>query len=298
MKRGLIIGFLFIFVLTTFFSLVAAYNGQYNEFDYFNFGDISISNLAQNEWVNAALLFLLIFAVCWFVLQQVFQRSPGAAFVVSFVLGLAGSFGVISYFGNIIPMIGWWVVALFLVIIFVVLWKQLRGKGITFFIILLAITLLWLMWLRPNFCPYNFPHFICVVLDSAAIIIIIVAIFKFLIGLVEWLRGHKPRWSYYEPEPREPRERRPRERRRWRLPRLRWPFRRGPRRLRGGGPPRPPRRLALPPPREINRVKRDIGRLNSAIHKGMQSKFPEDRKRVKKMLHRRNQLLKRLHQLR
>ncbi|UZE94219.1 MAG: hypothetical protein IB618_01450 [Candidatus Pacearchaeota archaeon] len=183
MKRGLLLLSLLAFILLA--SSVLAYNGYYGPG---LFEGLTISELAENEWVNAALLFLLIFAVCWFSLQQVFHTSPGVAFVAAFVLGLIGALGAIYYYGPIIPRIGWLVVLLALAVIFAILWNQLRGKGKTFWVILLALSLVWLLWLRPQLCPYTFPHIVCVVLDAIAIAIIIIAIFMFLIWLFNKLR--------------------------------------------------------------------------------------------------------------
>ncbi len=174
MKRGLAFVFLFAFILIA--SSVLAYNG----YGYSNYGMPSISDLAQSEWVNAALLFVLIFAVCWFVLEQVFHTSKGAAFVVSIVLALMGSFGTIYYYGVIIPQVGWWVVGLFIAVILAISWQQLRKKGSLFWIILIALALLWLIWLRSQFCPYIFPYMVCIILDVITIAIIIVILFKLL----------------------------------------------------------------------------------------------------------------------
>jgi len=180
MKRGLIFAFLLMFILMI--SSAFAYNG-------FGYEDISITELAQSEWVNAALLFVLIFAVCWWVLQSVFHSSKGAAFVISFVLGLAGSFGTIYYYGAIIPQVGWWVVALFIAVIIAILWHQLKGKGPFFWIALTSLSLLWLLGLRPRLCPYPFPYIVCIILDALMIAIIIFILFKIIFSWI--FKSHK-----------------------------------------------------------------------------------------------------------
>jgi hypothetical protein len=177
MKRGwLLFGFLIVFLSTIRF--VSA---------------LSLSELAQNEWINAALLFLLVFAVCSFSLQQVFKRSPGTSFVVSLVLALGGSMGTIYYLGPIIPKLAWWVLCLFILAIIGLLWWQFRNRGIIFFIILSAVSLIWLLLGRAQLCyPTGFfPHNVCVILDAAAIAIVFIVFIKLLIELVKWLMGKK-----------------------------------------------------------------------------------------------------------
>ncbi len=202
MKRGILfIIFLFAFILIS--SSIYAYNGySSNTFGDFDFGNLSPSELAQNEWVNAALLFLLIFTVCWFALQNFFGRSPTIAFVMSFVLGLMGSLGTIYYFGNIIPKIAWWVLALFIILILSLLWYQLKGRSMVFLFILLAISLVWILWLKNNVCyPYGpIPQQICIVLDAISIVLILITIIMILMALIRLRhrdygaqRGYYPR---------------------------------------------------------------------------------------------------------
>ena len=175
MKRGLISLIIFLFAFIFLAGSVLAYNGYGSNYGF------SISDFAQSEMVNVALLFILIFAVCWFVLEQVFHSSKGAAFIISLVLALMGSFGTIYYYGPIIPQVGWWVVALFIVVIGAIVWNQFRGKGPFFWIALVVSALLWLLWLRPQLCPYIFPYMVCIILDALTIAIIIFAIFNFII---------------------------------------------------------------------------------------------------------------------
>ena len=186
MKRGsLFIIFLLAFIAFIFISKgVLATNG-------FGFDGLSLSALAQNEWINAALLFLLIFAVCSFSLQQVFRRSLGTAFIVSFVLALGGSLGTIYYFGLIIPKLALWVVSLFIIIIISLIWWQFRNRGKIFFIVLFFISIIWLLLGRTQLCyPAGpTPHTICVVLDAAAIGILFISFIKGLTELVKWLWG-------------------------------------------------------------------------------------------------------------
>ncbi|MCL6500672.1 MAG: hypothetical protein K6T16_01410 [Candidatus Pacearchaeota archaeon] len=209
MKRGTAWTLLFIlpFILSSLFAFIFLTNFAlaYDGYDY-SYGDLSLAELAQNEWVNVALVFLLIFAVCWFVMQQVFRSSPGAAFVISFVLGVMGALGVLSMFGPIIPKVGWWVIALAIALLIAILWFQFKRRGSSFWIILLGIALVWLLWARNELCPYILPHVFCVVLDAISIAILIVAILMFLIWLLKKLKGGGG--GQWQPTVKPPREKR------------------------------------------------------------------------------------------
>lgn len=184
MKRGFIVGLI---ALIFSISFVSAYD--YNG----NFGLPSISSLAQNEWFNAALLFILIFAFCWFILQQVFSTSKGAAFVASLVLGIIGSFGVIYFYGPIIARFGVWLLLAIVAAIILLLYFQFRDRGISILIILLVLSLAWLFYGRMQLCPPNgiFPNEVCIIIDTIAAIIAIVAVVRFFIWLIgRMARGH------------------------------------------------------------------------------------------------------------
>lgn len=184
MKRGFIIGLL---VLIFSISFVSAYD--YNG----NFGLPSVSSLAQNEWFNAALLFILIFAFCWFVLQQVFSTSKGAALVASLVLGIIGSFGVIYFYGPIIAKFGVWLLLAIVAAIIMLLYFQFRDRGVSILIILFVLALAWLFYGRMQLCPPNgmFPNEVCIIIDTIAAIIAIVAVVRFFIWLIgRMARGH------------------------------------------------------------------------------------------------------------
>jgi len=175
---------LFVFILI---SSASAYNG------YSNFGGISISELASSEWFNAAVLFVFIFAVLWFAVQKMFGASKPAAFVIAVVIALIGSFGVIYYYGLIITKFAWWIVALAILAAVVSLYSQLKKQGTIFYIVLLAISLLWFLFARNSACLTAgvFPHSMCNVLDAVAIVFIIIPLFKLLISLRKLLKGKK-----------------------------------------------------------------------------------------------------------
>lgn len=190
MKRGLILILLAIFVFITSIVTSLAYNG----YGYFGTPDFpSVSELAQNEWVNAALLFLLIFAFCWFVMQQVFRTQKGAGIIISAIMGLIGALGVIYFYGPIISKFGHWLLILILIAIAVLLFIQFKTQGNFLFFILLALALLWLFFGHRMLCPplgAPFPHELCILLDTIAVILIIVGIIKLLAWILSRIRGH------------------------------------------------------------------------------------------------------------
>lgn len=381
MKRGLVLAALVLFSIILFSSLASA-----------QFENFSISAFAQNEWVNAALIFLLMFAFLWFVFQRVFKSAPGAALVASIVFGIIASFGIVYYYGAVISRFGSIFLLLLVAAIVFLLWLQLRRFKISLFFVLLAVTLVWLFYGRGQLCPPLgiLPQELCVLLDTATIIILLVSVVKLLLWFIGKLTGRVPRIEFPMAGGggRPPRERRERVER-FRLPgapRIRFFAR--PARIRqgqrtrliwrarnanvvdiagvgefsprgqvpvapaettvyiavarglggearaqatvivarvvphlgwGGQPRRQPQRqqprqpaqpqvtplqiearriLALPPPREIDTLKRDINRLNNIITRSMNSKYSSDRNRVSALVAKRDQLVQRLREIR
>lgn len=194
MKRGnrsLLISVIFVFSFIALVSCVAAYNGWGYGYGY---GDrITLSQLAENEWANVALLFLLIFSVVLFILREAFRRSYGAAVVISIVISAIGSLGFVSYYGPFISKLGPWLLVLFIAIIALSLWRLFKGMASLIWI-LFAITLVWLLWARRQLCGIGalFPHEACVILDFIAIAIVIIAILAFLWWVIGKLRGGIP----------------------------------------------------------------------------------------------------------
>lgn len=210
MKRGLAC-LLLIVILTLFISF--PYIKAYDGFGYGAYGGgfaglPSIAEVAQNEWFNAGLLFLLIFAVCWFVLQQVFATSRGAAVTISIVLGIMGALGIVFFYGPILTRFGNWFIVLVLAAVVLLLFFQLKKAGIGLIYILVALSLIWLLWAHRQFCPpYGtlFPRELCTFLDTIAIAIIIIAVIMFLIWLLRKLSG-KIAISVTPKEPKPPKE--------------------------------------------------------------------------------------------
>jgi len=153
---------------------VSAYNGL---------SGISVTTIAENEWFNAGLLFLLIFSITWFILQKVFSASQGAALVISIVLALLGSTGIIYYYGAVAKYFSWWVLALAGLIILVLLYQQLKRQGTVFALILIALSLAWFLYGRANVCLGSaiLPANACIIFDAIAAAFVVIAIIKFLL---------------------------------------------------------------------------------------------------------------------
>lgn len=180
MKKRLFALFLLVFMFSI--SFASAYN---------SFSNISLSNIAENEWFNAALLFLFIFAVAWFVLQNVFKSSPGAALIISIVMAMFGSTGVIYYFGAVAKYFSWWVLAVAAAIIVVLLYKQLKKQGTVFSLIFIALALLWFLYGRTKICLDSaiLPENACTILDAIASAFIIIGLIKLLLMAKSRVRG-------------------------------------------------------------------------------------------------------------
>jgi hypothetical protein len=181
MKRGLVLLSAFICLSIIATTLVSAYS----PFSSFNsFQGISLSDLANSEWANAALIFLLIFSVCIFVLRDVFKNSYGAAVIVAIVMGAIGGLGIIYFYGPIIPIIAPWLLVIIIVVILLGLWRFFKGVAAMKWIAL-ALSLLWLLYVRQNACPPTgrFSAEACQILDFLAIAILLIVVLGWLIQL-------------------------------------------------------------------------------------------------------------------
>lgn len=187
MKRGLFA--LALFILTFSLSFVSAQGYGYGTS---GFGGLpSISEIINNEWVNAAIIFLFVFAFCWFVLQQVFKANKGAAIIISIILALTGALGVVYLYGPVIAKFGNLIFFGICAAIILLLWFQFRHAKTIVFIALAAASLIWLLFLRGQLCPPFGILFqeLCVILDVLSIILIIILIIRLLWALFNKLRG-------------------------------------------------------------------------------------------------------------
>ncbi len=200
MKRGLfaLVLLTFIVFLLSIFSInfVMAQYGDtpgYNPYSSSSssFFGLSISDLISNEWFNAAVLFLLVFAVCWFVLLKVFSGSKGAAIIVSVVIALMGSMGTIYFYGLILPKLATWLVVAIFVAIALILTYQLRRIGMAIWLVMAAVALFWLLWANKQLCPpLGFlPQEVCVILDTIAFALLIIIFIRLLAWLIKKVTG-------------------------------------------------------------------------------------------------------------
>lgn len=185
MKRGLPLLVLFILILSMTSVLAQGYGTS-------GFAGLpSISEIINNEWVNAAIVFLFVFAFVWFVLQQVFKANKGAAIIISIILALVGALGVIYLYGPIIAKFGNLIFFGICAAVILLLWFQFRHAKTIVFIALALSSLIWLLLLRGQLCPPFGILFqeLCVILDVIAIILIIILIIRLLWALFQKLRG-------------------------------------------------------------------------------------------------------------
>lgn len=155
----------------------------------------SIQALVESEWVNAALIFLLVFNVVLFVVRDIFRGNYGATIIISIIVALASSLGAIYYFGPFLAKVGLWLLVIFVIAIALLLFRLARKSkagGIMFWILGLA-SIAWLAFLHNNVCPPvgSLPQNICQVLDVLAIIILIICFIRLIIWLFK-LFGVKP----------------------------------------------------------------------------------------------------------
>lgn len=176
------------FFLLFFFKLVKAYNFYYQR-SYFPlaYGTFNLGLIVTNEWVNTAIIFLLVFTVCLFVLKDIFKRSYGSAVIVSFTMALIGSFGLIYRYGPIIPKLAPWVVVLFFVVIAFGLWRVLKNKAMIVWI-LFAFSLFWLFYGREKICVERLtPQTICFLIDFVSVLAFILFLIYLLFSLLKVL---------------------------------------------------------------------------------------------------------------
>ena len=171
-KRGLLV----FLAIALFFLIISSVSAEF----------LSVSELVQSEWINAALLFLVVFNFVLFVLKDVFKGSYGAAIVIAIVVGLASSLAVVYYFGAFLADVGVWLLVVFVVAIAILVFRLTRkskATGIAFWI-LGIVSAAWLAFLHKPACPPvgPFPEYICQILDILAIVFLIICLIK----LIKW----------------------------------------------------------------------------------------------------------------
>ncbi|MEM4702921.1 MAG: hypothetical protein QXP53_00315 [Candidatus Pacearchaeota archaeon] len=169
MKRGLFN------LLTTLLISVLSLNSALAQ-------PFSLTNLLSNEWFNAALLFLLVFAICFLVLKKVFASSMGVAVIISFVLGVAGSFSIIAKYGLIFEKFDWWVVFIVFIIIVALLMLLSKRKKAATIMLLFVIPVAWFALGQEALCPPQgtLPSNACTFLNVLMGILILIALWMLI----------------------------------------------------------------------------------------------------------------------
>ena len=176
------------FFLLFLSKLVKAYNFYYQQ-NYFplTYSSFNLTAIATNEWVNIAIIFLLVFTVCLFVLRDIFKRSYASAVIVSFTMALIGSFGLIYRYGPIIPKLAPWVVVLFFIAIAFGLWRVLKNKAMIIWI-WFAFSLFWLFYGREKMCVERLtPQTLCFLIDLVSVLAFILFLIYLLFSLLKVL---------------------------------------------------------------------------------------------------------------
>lgn len=153
---------------------------------------LSIGDLIQSEWVNAALIFLLLFNFVITIFRDVFKSNYGAAIVISLVVAIAGSLSVVYYFGAFLSKIGLWLLILFILAIALLMMRFVKGKkGKVGFIVLGVGSIVWLAWLHKMLCPPlgTLPFNVCQVFDVISLIVLAVVVVKAIFWLIGWATG-------------------------------------------------------------------------------------------------------------
>ncbi len=180
-KRGLLI----FLAIALFFIITSSASAEF----------LSIQSLVESEWVNAALLFLLVFNFVLMIIRDVFRGNYGASIIISIVIALGSSLGLVYYFGAFLSKVGIWLLVIFVVAIALLIFRLGRNNRATgiIFIVLGAASLIWLAFLHKEVCPPlgSLPQNICQVLDVLAIILIIICLIRLLAWLIHLSRRNR-----------------------------------------------------------------------------------------------------------
>lgn len=145
----------------------------------------TIREVSQSYIFNLLVLFLVIFFGCFIVLQDVFKSNVGVAIIVSLVIGIVGSVGVIGKYGLLVPRMDIFVLLLIIGLAFFIIRSTFRGghEAITN-IIFFVIPLVWFLFVRDKI-SYGIQTTLLSVLDMVAGIILIIAIIMFALSLIK-----------------------------------------------------------------------------------------------------------------
>ncbi|MEM4702922.1 MAG: hypothetical protein QXP53_00320 [Candidatus Pacearchaeota archaeon] len=146
---------------------------------------VTIQEITQGFTFNWIVLFLVIFFVCWVVLQDIFHSTPGMALIISLVLGLAGSFGVLNTFGPIVPKLDVWVFLLLAgLIVFIIRIIFKGGQDTLISLLFFAIPLAWFIFIKEK-VSYGIPSNFIIIIDVILGILLVVAIIIFFVSILK-----------------------------------------------------------------------------------------------------------------
>ncbi|UCD20687.1 MAG: hypothetical protein JSW08_02845 [archaeon] len=160
MKRGLF----FIFVAVFIFSI--------------KFVSAQPTVVISNEWINAAILFVILFTICFVALKKVFHASPGMAIVFSVIFGVAGSLSIIARYGVIFDRVDWWIVIIVVLILIAVLMQLSKHKSTSTVFLFFVIPIAWYGWGASALCPPRgtFSTSACTILNAVMGIILAIGV--------------------------------------------------------------------------------------------------------------------------
>ncbi|MCS7134383.1 MAG: hypothetical protein NZ889_00790 [Candidatus Pacearchaeota archaeon] len=170
------LNFFLIFVLILFFPFCSAQ---------------TIQEISQSFSFNFIILFLIIFFGCFVILRDIFHLK-GVAVIISLVLALGGSFGVLSKYGPFVPKLDLWVVLLFFGLVIFVIKSLLRpGRDTVLTITFFALPLAWFVFIKEKMA-FQVSNKLLNTIDAVLGVMLLVAILMFVLSLVK--QKEKPRF--------------------------------------------------------------------------------------------------------
>ncbi|UCD20686.1 MAG: hypothetical protein JSW08_02840 [archaeon] len=149
-----------------------------------NVSALTVQEFTRGFLFNWVILFLVIFFGCWVVLQDFFKSSAGVAVIVALVVGIAGSFGILSQYGPIVPKLDVFVYILIAgLIIFVIRHLVKGGEDTMLIIIFMAIPIVWFVFLQERI-SYLFSSGLMKVINVALAVLLGVAMLMVLFSLL------------------------------------------------------------------------------------------------------------------
>lgn len=148
MKKNLV---LLIFLFVLILPLISAQSGYNLSF---------IENLRQSELLNFCVFFLIIFGICYLVLEKFFHIDINNRPIVVMILLLLAFFaaqGLITYQKSFLVTTGyWWIFLIFAILSILLVLKGIKKVNLGFFWVCAGFSIIWFILkviIRPNI-PY------------------------------------------------------------------------------------------------------------------------------------------------